>query len=65
MNKRLGEITLRDVELMSRAKVVDSLMQISQFFPVSPDRTSLEAMPEVQLRQLLNRARRKLHGLGY
>jgi hypothetical protein len=65
MNKRVGELTVRDLDAMHRDELVASFLEMAAFFPASPSRGNLDALPDSDLRQLVNRARRKLHGLGY
>lgn len=65
MNKRVGELTVRDLDAMPRDELVASFREITAFFPGSASGGNLESLPEHDLRQLVNRARRKLHGLGY
>ena len=65
MNKRVAELTLRDLDSMNREELIEKLMEITQFFPCAPNLKGVEEIPENDLRNLVNRARRKLHGLGY
>lgn len=65
MNKRVGELTVRDLDAMPRDELVASFREIAAFFPASRHCGDLDSLPESDLRQLVNRARRKLHGLGY
>lgn len=65
MNKRVGELTVRDLDAMPREELVASFMEIAAFFPAPPNCGRLDSLPDSDLRHLVNRARRKLHGLGY
>lgn len=65
MNKRIGELTVKDLDSMSRAQLLDYFQQMAAFFPVNLVRSVLESLPEADLRRFANRARRKLHGMGY
>lgn len=61
----MDELTLRDLESMPRPQLLQSLQQIASFFPTPLNYTQLNALSEFDLRQLVNRARRKFQGMGY
>lgn len=66
MNKfGVDQLTLRDLDAMSRPALLESLQQIAAFFPMDLNHNALARMSDGDLRQLLARARRKFQGLGY
>jgi len=65
--QKLGvdEITLRDLEAMPRSELLENLQRFAAFFPVSLNRSQLSSLSELDLRRLVNRARRKFQAMGY
>lgn len=61
----MDELTLRDLEAMPRPQLIESLRRIASFFPTPVNYNQLNALSEFDLRQLVNRARRKFQGMGY
>lgn len=66
MNKHpVDQLTLREVESMPRPDLLASLSQLTAFLSGSPSRFETQRMSDDELRQLVNRARRKFQQLGY
>lgn len=61
----VDELTLRDLESMPRPQLIENLHQLASFFPTQLNDSQVNAMSEFDLRQFVNRARRKFQGLGY
>lgn len=66
MNKHgVDQLTLRDVDGMSRPDLLEHLQRFAAFFPNPLDSTTLEGLSNSDLRLLVKTARRKFQQMGY